>query len=169
MNARISLPLALLLLMIAGSLAFFVYDGQWFPPTMAVHFNGAGDPDGWMDRVKFIIIGSSLSFMAPTFAVACLGVLPRVLPISLVSVPNRAYWLAPERREGTLRHLLCVALWLGCLVEAFLLGVWVMIARANPPAGTPHLSADHAWVVGGFFVATLAFVMWSWRTFGRPR
>lgn len=169
MNSRISLPLALLLLMTAGSLAFFVYYGQWFPPTLAVHFNGAGTADGWMDRVKFIIIGSSLSFMTPAFVVACLGVLPRVLPIGMINLPNRAYWLAPERREGTLRHLLYVALWLGCLVEAFLLAVWIMIARANPAGATPHLSADHAFVVGGFILLTASYIVWISRTFARPR
>lgn len=169
MTSRVSLPLALLLLLTSGSVAFFVYYGQWFPPTLAVHFNGAGDPDGWMDRIKFIVIGSSLSFMVPAFVVACLGVLPRVLPVGMVNLPNRDYWLAPEQREDTFTRLLCVSLWLGCLVEAFLMAVWIMIARANPSTGTAHLSADHAVVVGGFVIAMLAFVIWVKRAFATPR
>lgn len=169
MTSRVSLPLALLLVLTCGALAFFIYYGQWFPPTMAVHFNGAGQPDAWMDRVKFIVIGTALCFILPPFIVACVGVMPRVLPVSMLQLPNRAYWLAPERREVTLRHLLFVGLWLGCLVQAFLLAVWIMIARANPAGATPHLSADHAFVVGGFAVLTVVFVVWSSRSFVRPR
>lgn len=169
MNARVSLPLAALLMLTAGSLAFFVYYGQWFPPTLAVHFNGAGNPDGWMDRIKFIVIGSSLSFMVPTLIVAVGGVLPRMLPMAAINLPNKTYWMAPEHREAGFSRMLFASLWLGCLVQAFLMAIWILIARANAAASTPHLSADHAFVIGGFVVAVIAFVAWTFRIFARPR
>jgi hypothetical protein len=155
--------------MTSASLAFFVYYGQWFPPTLAVHFNGAGQPDGWMDRVKFIVVGSSMSLMVPALVAALGGVMPRVLPVSVLSLPNKAYWMAPERRELTFNRMLFASLWLGCLVQAFLLAVWIMIVRANPAGLVPHLPRSHAVVVGGFVVAVLGFVVWMSRTFARPR
>ena len=168
MTPRISVPLGVLMLLTAGTLAFFIYYGQWFPPTLAVHFDGAGVADGWMDRVKFIVIGTSISFMVPTFIVAVVGVMPRVLP-SAINLPNKAYWLAPERRESTLIRLLYFALWLGCLVQVFLLGIWILIGRANPAGAVPHLSADHAFVVAGFVIALVAYVCWVGRAFAKPR
>ena len=169
MTSRVSLPLALLLVLTSGTLAFFIYYGQWFPPTMAVHFNPAGEPDAWMDRIKFIVIGSSLSFMLPAFIVACAGVLPRVLPVSILNLPNKEYWLAPERREATLVRLLFFALWLGCLVQAFMLGLWITIGRANFAGASAHLSGGHAFLAGGFLVSLALYVFWIGRAFSRPR
>ena len=169
MNDRVSLPLAVLLVLTCGALAFFIYYGQWFPPTLAVRFTLAGVPYGWMDRLKFIVIGSSLSFMLPTFVVACLGVMPRVLPIRMVTLPHRDYWLAPERREATLNRLLYFALWLGCLVQAFLLSLWIMIRHANPP-GAPARSLDgHTALVAVFVLALVTFVAVVSRAFAKPR
>lgn len=168
MNSRVSVPLACLLLLTAASLAFFIYFGQWFPPTMAVHFNAAGDPDGWMDRVKFIVIGTSMCFMLPPFLVACVGVLPRVLPVSMINLPNREYWLSSERREASLSRITYLALWLGCLVQAFLLAVFESVVRSNPVGGPAHLA-------GGAVVITLVFVaaiaVWAlvlFRSFSAP-
>lgn len=169
MTSRLTPPLGLLLILTSASLAFFVYYGQWFPPTLAVHFTMAGEPDGWTDRIKFIVIASSLSMMVPALVVTCVGVLPRVLPIGAVNLPNRDYWLAPERREATLRRLLFFALWLGCIVQAFLLGLWITIDRANPAGAPAHLSPDHAFLIGGFVLSLVGFFVSITRAFAKPR
>ncbi len=163
------MPLALLLVLSAGSLAFFIYYGQWFPPQMAVHFTWAGEPDGWVDRVKFIVIGTSLCFMVPPFIVACVGVMPRVLPASMVNLPNRAYWLAPERREMALGRLMFYALWLGVIVQGLLFSVFILLARANPAAAPAHLSQGHAVVVGIFLVLLVVWALKLTRAFRRSR
>lgn len=169
MNERIAPPLLLLLFLTAGTLAYFIYYGQWFPPTMAVHFTMAGEPDGWIDRVKFIVIGSSISFMVPTFVVACVGVLPRVLPGTMLNVPNKAYWGQAERREVALGRLLTLSMWLGCIVQVFLLGIWVVIGRANAAGSPAHLSGSHTVLVIGFLVALVGFGAWFQRSFAVAR
>ena len=128
---RLSIPLAVLVVLTCGSIAFFIFFGQDFPPVMAVHFGIGGRANGYMDRVKFIVLSSFLSFMLPTFIATMVGVLPRVLPLSMLSLPNKAYRLAPERREQTLDGLLWIGLWLGCLVQTVLIAVNVAIYRAN--------------------------------------
>lgn len=159
MTPRLSLPLALFLILTSGSLAYFIYYGQWFPPRIALHFDLVGQPDVWMDRLKFIVIASSTSFMVPPFVVACLGVMPRVLPIGMVNLPDRAYWLAPERREATLGRLMYFALWLGCLVQAFLIAINVTIARGNPQLGPPSPFLRNAIPVAAVFGGAL--VIWG--------
>jgi hypothetical protein len=170
MTSRLSLPLALFLILTSWSLAYFIYYGQWFPPRMAVHFNLVGQPDVWMDRLKFIVIASSTSFMVPPFVVALVGVMPRVLPIGMVSLPDREYWLAPERREVTLGRLMYFALWLGCLVQAFLIAINVTIARANPQVGSPSPFLRNALpVAAAFGGALLIWVVMLSRSFSKPR
>jgi uncharacterized membrane protein len=166
---RLSTPLALLLVLSAGSLAFFIYYGQWFPPQMAIHFNWAGEPDGWVDRVKFIVIGTSLCFMVPPLLVACVGVMPRVLPASMVNLPHRDYWLAPERRELTLGRLMFFALWLGVIVQGFLFAVFIFLARANPAEGPVHLSQSHVVLAVVFLVLLAAWGLKLTRAFQRSR
>lgn len=128
---RLSIPLALLAVLTCASIAFFIFFGRDFPPTMDVRFDVTGHATGSMDRVKFIVLGSFLSFMLPISIATVIGVLPRVLPDSMLYLPNKAHWLAPERRARTLDTMLWLGLWLGCLVQALLLIMNVAIYRAN--------------------------------------
>ena len=110
---RLSIPLALFAVLTSASIAFFIYFGRDFPPRMAVPFTG----DGYMDRVKFIVLGSFASFMLPTAIVALVGVLPRVL--------------APQRDAAKYDTLLWGGLWLACLVQVVLMAMNIAIYRAN--------------------------------------
>ena len=168
---RLSIPLAILLLLTCASIAFFVFFGRDFPPTMAVHFGLGGRANGYMDRVKFIVLGSFLSFMLPTFIVTMVGVMPRVLPLSMLSLPNKQYWLSPERREQTLDAMLWFGLWLGCLVQGFLMTVDIGIYRANL-VQPPVLNAAGVAVGLPSLLFVLAIVVWGValaRSFAMPR
>ena len=165
---RLSIPFAVLMVLTCASIAFFIFFGQDFPPTMAVRFNANGEPVVWMDRVKFIVLGSFLSFMLPTFVATAVGVLPRVLPLSFLSVPNRAYWLAPERQNSALDALMWFGLWLGSLIQAFLMAVNIGLAKAN--AVTPPV-LHGMWftaAVALFFAALVLWVLSLRRAFALP-
>jgi threonine/homoserine/homoserine lactone efflux protein len=114
---RLSIPLVLFAVLTCASMAFFIYFGRDFPPQMAVTFTMNGLAKTYMDRVKFIVLGSFVSIMLPTFIVAVVGVLPRVL--------------APGRRAATLDAWLWGGLWLGCLVQILLMAMNIAIYRAN--------------------------------------
>ena len=168
---RLSIPVALLAVMTCASIAFFIFFGRDFPPSMAVHFGIGGRPDRYVDRVKFIVLGSFLSLMLPTLIATLVGVLPRVLPTSMLNLPNKNYWMAAERREHALNVMLWFGLWLACLVQAFLMVVNVGIYRANltqPPA----LGAMGALVFVPGLALVSAIVFWGValaRAFAMPR
>lgn len=165
---RLSIPLAILVVLTCASIAFFIFYGQDFPPTMAVRFSLDGQPVEWMDRVKFIVLASFVSFMLPTFAATLVGVLPRVLPVSVLNMPNKTYWLAAERKGAALDAWMWFGLWLGCLLQSLLIVTNVGIARANA-AAPPTLSA--AWLVlpvGLFLAGVLAWALSIRRAFSLP-
>lgn len=112
---RISVPLAIYVLLTCASIAFFIFYGKEFPPTMAMPF-GLG-ADGYMDRVKFIVLGSFISLMVPTLIVTLVGVLPRVLRAG-----------QPSDAQDV---MLWRGLWLACLSQVFLIAFFVSIYRAN--------------------------------------
>ncbi len=70
------------------------------PERMAAHFNAQGHPDRFVSKAEFFW------FQIQTLGVTLLvSLLPQVLflfiPLELVNMPNREYWLAPERRDET--------------------------------------------------------------------
>ena len=115
-SRRLSIPFAIYVLLTCASIAFFIFYGKDFPPSMALPL-GLGNADGNMDRVKFIVLGSFVSLMVPTLIVALVGVLPRVL--------------GGEGRRDAQDRLLWSGLWLACLAQVFLVTFFVSIYRAN--------------------------------------
>jgi len=60
--------------------------------------------------------------------------IPRIIgamPVSLINLPNKEFWLSPERRAETLSYLQMHMAWFGCALLAFLLFVMELVYRAN--------------------------------------
>ena len=167
MKPRVSVPVFLLVGLTAAGLAGFVYFGQTFPIELALGVDASGARVRWMDRVMFIVVFGSLSFMLPAFVAAMVGVLPRALPVSALLVPNAAYWRTAERGDLARDWLLYFGAWLGCLAQVAILTMTALIVRANgTAAGDPGAAIT---TVGAAFA--VALVLWAWRlhrVFTRP-
>jgi uncharacterized membrane protein len=100
------------------------------PPVLATHFGGSGAPNGWQTQSQFFVLEVVLLGLCLLLAFG----IPRLigaLPISLVNVPNKEYWLAPERREDTIAFFKAQFAWFGCAFLAFLLVVNQLVFKAN--------------------------------------
>ena len=96
---RIMIIVAVLL-----AIAQCLYFGPRLPATMASHFGANGQPNGWQSREAFI--GFDLFIVALlTATFTGMPFLLRFIPIALINLPNKDYWLAPERREESLAFL----------------------------------------------------------------
>lgn len=100
------------------------------PERVATHFALRGTPNGWMSR------SADAAFTLGTaafLAILCAGstYITRFLPDSAINIPNRAYWLAPERRRETDDKVFALGLWIACLSVALLLGLHMLIVQAN--------------------------------------
>ncbi len=87
-------------------------------------------------------------------------------PSARINLPNRDYWLAPERRDETILVLRAGIMWFGTLLVAFLCYAhWlVVLANESQPA---HL--DESWFVGGLAVFVVATLVWLTVLLGRFR
>ena len=127
------------------------------PPVLATHFGGSGAPNGWQSQffiLEIVLLGVCLllAFGIPR--------LIGVLPISLVNVPNKEYWLAPERRQETLAFFKAQFAWFGCGFLAFLIVVNQLVFDANQ--SQPRRLNGGAFTVA--MVVFLAFVgIWTVR------
>jgi uncharacterized membrane protein len=129
------------------------------PPLLATHFGGGGAPNGWQTRSQFFTLEIVLLGVCLLFAFG----IPRLigaLPISLVNVPNKEYWLAPQRREEALAFFRAQFAWFGCGILAFLIVVNQLVFDANKTQ--PRRLNSGAFAVA--MVAFLAFVgIWTVR------
>jgi hypothetical protein len=115
MGKKRLIPLAVLLVAVLYQcfLGCWAWSASQLPDHVATHFNGSGEPNGWMSRPanqRFMLV---FGFAFPLFVVL-LCYLARFLSSGLVNLPRRDYWLAPERRKGTSDYLVRHSLWFAC-------------------------------------------------------
>jgi uncharacterized membrane protein len=155
-----------LLLILAGVAGAFVwFSGAALPDMVASHFGPSGAANGFMPRASYVRFMLVLIVTLPV----SLGLLPGLLlgvPGVRINLPNRDYWLAPERRAATIATLRRHLAGFGVLLLLFLTYMDGLTVRANqtfPPA----LPGD--WFIGGLivFVVTAAlwigFLLWRFR------
>jgi hypothetical protein len=134
---------ALFLAALAATAAFIFATASGLPDRVGTHFGPGGGADGWMTRDGYRLYMLAFVLLFVPFIVAMVGVLPRVFPRA-VNLPNRDYWLAPERREATFAFLAGHACGFGVLTLTLLAGVhWLLLDanRASPRGSRPRRSS----------------------------
>jgi len=123
---------------------------------IATHFNFAGNPDYWMTQSHSTLVWLLVGCGFPLFFMA-IGYLVRFRSISLrtFNIPNRAYWLAPERISETSGYVFRQYLWLAFYGAIFMLTQMLLQIQANHQI-PPHLLTPLALGTGGCFIAAAA-------------
>jgi hypothetical protein len=146
----------------------YVYYAPRLPEVLGSHFGVNGAVNGWQSKAAFFSTELAVVVLA---AVVGFGI-PRIIgamPVSLINLPNKAYWLGQERREDTLLYIRAWSAWFGCGLLAFLLFVMELAFRANLET-PPHFNNT------AFVPALLAFVafdtialVWLILHFSKPK
>lgn len=147
--------LILLALILAACVqAYLAYPRM--PNPMASHFNGAGIADGWSSPADFFTV----MLMVEIACAACFLFTPGLtrLPDGLINLPNKDYWLAPERREQTLRGLGRSMLDFGIATQLLLMYAMHLSVQANL-SDPPRLSSNIVWALCLYVVASLVWTV----------
>ncbi|HEY2463620.1 MAG TPA: hypothetical protein VGI32_06140 [Steroidobacteraceae bacterium] len=136
------------------------------PALVASHFDAAGVPTSQMTRESYTKFVFGMGIGLPIAMVALLSLV--YSKANDMKMPNRDYWLAPERIAQTRALLVAHAVWFGCLMVAMVCYMhWlVLTAHRSVP---PHLS--NRLVMGGLLVfmgIAAAWIIGLLRTFRRP-
>ena len=100
-----------------------VYYYPLLPDRVASHFGPSGRPDAWSGKESFVMIYLLVvAFIASLFPV--MGFVLRKTPSTLINLPNRTYWLAPERRQETIDVISRQALWFGSATLLLMLDIF---------------------------------------------
>jgi len=157
----------LLLVLIAIAVAVVAATSGDMPARVAVHFGAHGLANGWQTRDGYALAMIVLIVALPLSLVALLAWLPR-LGACFANLPNKDYWLAPERREGTFERLTRFAALLGVVLVVFLTAVHLIVVEANTSTRPTLPTAPFIAVMLGFAVAMIAWVVALSYGFRRP-
>ncbi len=98
--------------------------------TVATHFNGAGQADGWMSRDSYLLfiaaMGLGLSLFMIGIMYAC-----SFFPDRWVNLPYKQYWLAPPQRASSYAFLFAHSFWLASLILLLMAGMHYLTILAN--------------------------------------
>ncbi len=157
-SARHSHPLTwwVFFILLVSGVSFVIGTASELPPTVASHFDASGQPNAYMSHSGYIRFMLCLALGLPIAVVSLLtAVYSRATQMKL---PNRDYWLAPERLDHTRAFLIAHGIWFGSLLVALTCCAhWlVLLANRTQPA---HLSGQmFAVVMITFLLSTLAWI-----------
>lgn len=146
-------PRALFLIILAAAIAQVTYAFPQMPARMASHFAASGAANGWMTKEQFFLT-YALTFLPAIFVEFWVGRRISRTPEARINLPNKEYWLAPERRAGTFAYFESFFAWYGCALLGLLAFVFGLAMRAN-------LSAEPRLPTGPTLTAIAAFVIFN--------
>jgi len=165
-----SVVLLVILVLLVGATLQFRHYYPILPDPLATHFGANLQADAWTAKRGFFVtyalveIGMLVILLVPVF-------FSKRLPTSMINMPNRDYWFAPERFEDTWLKVSTFSLWMAAATLAFLIGIAELMFRANlaDPAA-PRLGSTFGWLIGSFVVVVGIGTIYFYRHFSRiPR
>jgi len=146
--------------------AFIWLSGRALPERVAAHFDAAGAVNGYLPRGPYLIATIVLAVVLPLLLVTVsqVGV---GRPGARINLPNRDYWLAPERRDATIQYLRNWMARFAMLLALLVCFVHWLVVRANAMPASPHLSNSAFY--GALVVFGTLMVLWIRGLFVRFR
>ena len=153
---------------VLAAIAQCVHDFPLLPDRLASHFAASGMPNGWMTKQQFFITYAAV--LVPAFLVefwVSRGIANK--PDAKLRLPNKEYWLAPERRAETFAYFDSFFAWYGCallFVVVFAMGL-AMRANFDTPPQLP--TGPIVTVIAAFVLFNVAAVIAMMRRFSAPQ
>lgn len=128
MNSR--LPKLLFVLLAVFAAIYFSSAYTKLPDVVASHFDAYGNPNGWEPKGVFLGFFVAVTVI-PTLLVFGVPRIIKAVPVDLINLPNKQYWLSTERSAGTLEFLSSRFAWFGCAVYLLMLFVFNYAVQSN--------------------------------------
>lgn len=154
--AKKTILITVLLISFVLGIAHVAHYYPKLPDTVATHFNGAGEADGFSSKQTHatLMISLQLGMMALFLG---LGWLIRVLPANLINIPHRDYWLSAERKESTIAKMFAGMLTMAIGTQWFFIGLDHITTLHN--LGSPAMK--WFWPIFGIYMSfVIGFCIW---------
>jgi uncharacterized membrane protein len=162
--SRTSLPRGLFLAILVAAITQAIYAFPQMPERMASHFAASGAPNGWMTKEQFFVI-YAITFLPALFLEFWVGGKISRTSEARINLPNKEYWLAPERRSATLAYFQTFFAWYGCALLLLLVFVFGLAMRANLSPKPELPTAPTLTAIAAFVVFNIAAIIAMLRRF----
>jgi hypothetical protein len=125
-------------------------------------------PNGFAPKDAFFGVQLAITILIAGLAVGLRAILVRV-PVGLINLPNREYWLAPQRRAETVERVASFTdiLFTGTL--ALLLAAFELAVAANLRQ-PPLFDSGLMWpLLAAYIIFTFGGIVWLFRAFRLPK
>jgi serine/threonine-protein kinase len=163
-----SLPYRLLALEAAVLVFQWLRYYPLMPGRMATHFGAGGEANGWMGRDEFLVFFCGMC----AFLMAVMLLMPKLIglfPDSMINMPNKEYWLAPERRAASMALIGAHMAWLAVLVLGLLMAILQLTFLSNLMPEPRLEGSAVALTMGGFLACMLIWLIAFIRGFNLPK
>lgn len=113
---------ALVAILVLIGLALHTWYLPQLPEKIAMHFGADGQPNQWMSKWSGTLLLCCVQVGLPILFLG-IGIIIKKLPASTINIPNREYWLHPDRRATTLGHVSKMLAWITVLVSLEMIGI----------------------------------------------
>lgn len=149
-----------------AALGVTLYAYSVSPDMVAVHYGSSGKPDRWGPREEVLLVATCIISISTALFLA-LPALFRLAPASMLNLPNKDYWLSPERRDAATAKFV---VWAGTIGTAInLLMITLQLSLGPGPSGSPDAANLLPSSLAMLFVAfTLGSCVWLVRSYRLP-
>ena len=136
------------------------------PDVVASHFDGLGAPNGWSSKEAFF--GLYLFIVLMLYTV--FGWMPKWIenrPGNSMKIPNRDYWLSPERKAETwafFRRQMMLMGNLHLLLAIFAIQLAILANFSSEPRMHPSIG----WALAVYFVIFTVWLIYFFWHFKKP-
>ena len=161
MNARS--PKSVFIVVVAyAAIHFYSYYSQ-LPAVVASHFDVHGTANGWQTKQTFFSVFVAVTLLGAVL-VFVLPALMATVPRQFINLPNKDYWLSPERLEASHQFLSTWFAWYGCAVYGVIFIAFDYAVKSNlVPAERP----DQTLLWYGLAVFGIFTIVWTIRLMRR--
>lgn len=144
------------LLLVFLAIIQFAYYHSILPDRIASHFNLMGQPDNWSSKNAVMLFHLGLViFFAVLFHF--LSWITYKIPESLINLPNKNYWLAPERKKQTLNSLSIFFIWMGNVAIIFFMVIFNLAYQVNV---SPNDKSYNFWIALILFIIANVYMIY---------
>ena len=128
------------------------------PDVVASHFDGRGTPNGWQTKPLFFGFFAGTLVLTVPIGFVLTRIIPAV-PIRLINLPNKYYWLASERRAATVESLSSHFAWFGCALFLVMIFAFDYAIQSNlHPEDRPD-PARMWYILAAFFTFIVVWII----------
>lgn len=141
----------------------------WYPhlpDPIPSHFDAQGQVDGEMGKTPYFLLigGVELLFL---IGIPLLAMGLKFIPDELINIPNKEYWLAPERRDATIGTSLQFLQAIGWMSGWLMIGIFHLTSEvAIGLRGS--INPEFYWIMGLYLAAVFGGTVWLMLKFRMP-